>query len=67
MRKAQEIRKRLGGDGNLLQPMPEKPKGMHWETYKRLSIDASRASLLSMAMSLDHVGGPRPEKSSRPL
>jgi hypothetical protein len=57
IRKAREIRQRLGGDGNLFQPMPGRPKGMHLETYRRLCLESSRASLISMAMSLDYVLG----------
>lgn len=36
MRKSRTIRKRLGGTSNMLEPFPEKPKNMHWETYNRL-------------------------------
>lgn len=31
--KAQNIRRKLGGSANLVEPFPEKPKGMHWRTY----------------------------------
>src|SRR5215203_3157 len=36
IRKKQKIRVRLGGTPNLLQPFPEKPKGMHWSSYRRI-------------------------------
>ena len=36
LRKAQGIRKRLGGTANMLDEFPKKPKGMHWRTYERL-------------------------------
>jgi hypothetical protein len=36
LHKAQAIRERLGGSANMMQPFPEKPKGMHWRTYERL-------------------------------
>lgn len=42
MRKAQTIRERLGGSGSLLEPFPPKPKGMHWNTYRRLKNQADR-------------------------
>jgi hypothetical protein len=34
--KAQKVRMRLGGSPSMLEGFPDKPKGMHWETYDRL-------------------------------
>ena len=34
---AHGLRKRLGHVGSLDDPFPDKPKGMHWKTYKRLA------------------------------
>lgn len=34
--RAQTLRKRLGGTANTFEPIPWKPKGMHWKTYWRL-------------------------------
>jgi hypothetical protein len=34
--KAQKIRMGLGGSPSMLEGFPDKPKGMHWETYDRL-------------------------------
>ena len=36
LRRAQKIRQRLGGSANMTKPFPEKPKGMHHDTYMRL-------------------------------
>ena len=36
LHKAQSVRERLGGSANIMEPFPEKPKGMHWKTYERL-------------------------------
>lgn len=34
--RALRFRERLGGQGGIADPFPEKPKGMHWKTYHRL-------------------------------
>lgn len=34
--RAQAIRQRLGGSANMLDDFPDKPKGMHWNTYDGL-------------------------------
>ena len=43
---AQKIRLRLGGSANLCERFPEKPKRMHWRTYRRLRSlhDAAEAT-----------------------
>ena len=36
MRKARKLHRALGGDGQGLDgEAPDKPKGMHWQTYER--------------------------------
>ncbi len=44
MRKAQNIRQRLGGSANLSELFPWKPKNMHWKTYYRLREEAEQAN-----------------------
>jgi hypothetical protein len=34
--KARKIRMQLGGSANMFEDFPDKPKGMHWQTYDRL-------------------------------
>ncbi len=43
--KAQAIRERLGGSANMMEPFPEKPKGMHDETYRRLREEHDEAEM----------------------
>jgi arginine deiminase len=35
VRRAQKIRKRLGVSANIMEPFPERPEGMHLDTYMR--------------------------------
>jgi hypothetical protein len=47
MRKAQNIRERLGASGNLSEPILFKPKNMHQKTFDRLRREADHANNLS--------------------
>ena len=44
LEKARKIRMRLGGSADLLEPFPEKPKGMHRRTYLRVRALAEAAA-----------------------
>jgi hypothetical protein len=35
-RKVLKLNRALGGEGEYGSPTPQKPKGMHWRTYKRM-------------------------------
>ena len=58
LRQAQAVRERLGGSANMTKPFPQKPKGMHWETYERLRWEHHEAEMkqfLGMREWLDKV------------
>jgi hypothetical protein len=38
--RSQKIRLKLDGSPDLLEPFPDKPKGMHWRTYAQLRAQA---------------------------
>ncbi|MBA2713411.1 MAG: hypothetical protein H0U55_07655 [Rubrobacteraceae bacterium] len=49
LHKAQAIRERLGGTANMMEPFPEKPKGMHWKTYEGLWWEHHEAEMAQLA------------------
>jgi hypothetical protein len=58
LHRAQDIRKKLGGSANMMEPFPEKPKGMHWPSYERLwwkHHEAEMEQLMGMREWLDSV------------
>jgi hypothetical protein len=49
LRRAQTIRERLRGSANMTKPFPDKPKGMHHETYWRLREEHDEAEMAQLA------------------
>ena len=49
LRRAQKISIRLGGSANMLEPFPERPKGMHHDTYMRLFWEHHEAEMKHLA------------------
>jgi hypothetical protein len=51
LRRAQNIRRQLGGAPSIMSLFPDKPKAMHWSTYERLFERAERAELIHLPAS----------------
>ncbi len=49
LHKAQAIREKLGGSASMMEPFPERPKGMHFETYMRLWQEHHEAEMEQLA------------------
>jgi hypothetical protein len=49
LRRAQKIRQRLGGSANMMEPFPERPKGMHHDTYMKLFWEHHEAEMKHLA------------------
>ena len=49
LHRAQAIREMLGGSANMTKPFPERPKGMHHETYWRLREEHDEAEMEQLA------------------
>ena len=49
MRRAQKISMRLSGSVNMLEPFPERPKGMHLDTYMKLFWEHHEAEMEHLA------------------
>jgi hypothetical protein len=45
LRRAQKIRQRLGGSANMMEPFPDKPKGIHHDIYTRLFLEHHEAEM----------------------
>ena len=49
LHEAQAIRKRLGGNTNMMGSFPQKSKGMHHDTYMRLFWEHHEAEMKQLA------------------
>jgi hypothetical protein len=43
-RRANKLRERLGWEAGIFDGPEGKPKGMHWQTFERLSAEALQSS-----------------------
>ena len=55
LHKCQKIRRRLGGNANMTEPFPPRPKGMHLTTYRGLRLEHDRAHRQYTEIMLAHV------------
>ena len=53
--RAQRIRQRLGGNPNMLEDFPAKPKGMHWGRYDRMRDVHDLATTRYLGMAAEWV------------
>jgi hypothetical protein len=56
VRRAQMIKMRLGGSNNPMEPFPQKPRRMHWRTYRRLRDEADAAEAEADALFMERLG-----------
>ena len=56
VRKARKVRQCLGASHNLMEPVWEKPKGMHWNTLERLVKEERGAAQASMFAIAEKMG-----------
>jgi len=63
--KAQKMRMRLGGSTVMSEAFPNKPKGMHWQTYERLRRAHDTAEWRSMTGLLRHIDSRDRQKGAR--
>ncbi len=56
MRKARKVRQRLGASESLLDPIWEKPKGMHRKTFERLVREERKAKEASTFAMTEKLG-----------
>jgi hypothetical protein len=59
LNRTQSIRMRLGGSGSMMDFFPEKPKGMHWKTYRRLEAQGGRYEQIANQSMMAWIGGQR--------
>jgi len=56
LRRAQGIRRRLGGSANLLVPFPPKPPRMHWRTFQALTSEAMQREAMFVSVTSARLG-----------
>lgn len=52
LRKDWKLRAKLGGEPGMNNPIPDKPKGMHWSTYECVVAEISKAEALAFDFAL---------------
>jgi hypothetical protein len=62
--RTQKIRMRLGGSGSMMDFFPEKPKGMHWKTYRRLEVQGEWYERIANQSMMAWIDGRRKSRVS---
>ena len=66
-RKMSKLRTKVGGDSDdVISPFPEKPKGMHWETFLRLEQKDFEANREKMRILSGQISAPEAEIGKLP-
>ena len=52
LRRSWRLRAKLGGEPGMQNPIPDKPKQMHWKTYYRIVADIGKAEIIANDYSL---------------
>jgi hypothetical protein len=55
-RRTNTLRKRLGWQAGILNPVGEKPKGLHWSTFERLKARHDVAALSALTGLAEQIG-----------
>lgn len=59
LRRADNIRRRLGWEADILNGEGDKPKGMHWRTFERMKAEQdafANASMVGMLLKFERLG-----------
>ena len=56
LRRAQSLRRRLGGSASILVPFPARPPRMHWRTYQALRSEAMQREAMFISAASARLG-----------
>ncbi len=65
LRKARKVRTRLGASRDLFEPIIAKPKGMHWETFETLDMEARMTTIRAFNFQFAAIEEKQKEKEKK--